>query len=73
MVGMGHIGFGTFWVWFGYGGAVAQAVVGGLLLTKQLASLAGWWPHRRETTSHWSRRAAAVRNVQILYLVLSRS
>lgn len=39
MVGIGHVGFGTFWVWFGYGGVLVHAVIGGFLIRKRAAEL----------------------------------
>jgi len=69
MVGIGHIGFGTFWVWFGYGGVLVQALVGGFLIQKraaevrQLASASG---------DEVALVAAARRlwNTQLVYLLL---
>jgi uncharacterized membrane protein len=40
MVGMGRIGFGTFWVLWGYGGVAAHGLIGGVFLRKRAAELA---------------------------------
>ncbi|HEY3133100.1 MAG TPA: DUF2269 family protein [Gemmatimonadaceae bacterium] len=69
MVGIGHVGFGTFWVWFGYGGVLVHGLLGGFLIRKrtselmQLASAAG---------DDVAVAAAARRlwNAQIIYLIL---
>ena len=39
MVGMGHVGFGTFWVWFGYGGVLVHGLLGGFLIRKRTAEV----------------------------------
>jgi uncharacterized membrane protein len=39
MVGMAHIGFGTFWVLWGYGGIVVHGVAGGVFLRRRTAEL----------------------------------
>jgi len=39
MVGMGHIGFGTFWVLLGYAGIALHGFIGGLFLRKHVAEL----------------------------------
>lgn len=70
LVGIGHIGFGTFWVWFGYGGVLVQFLVGGFLIQKrsrELKLLAG-----APSGDDVALVAAARRlwNTQIVYLVL---
>src|SRR5207237_4426370 len=70
MVGIGHVGFGTFWVWFGYGGVLVHGLIGGFLIRKraaevtQLASAAGG--------DDAALLAAARRlwNAQLVYLIL---
>jgi uncharacterized membrane protein len=39
MVGMARIGFGTFWVVWGYAGIVVHGVTGGVFLRKRIAEL----------------------------------
>jgi uncharacterized membrane protein len=39
MVGMAHIGFGTFWVVWGYAGILVHGVTGGVFLRKRIAEL----------------------------------
>jgi hypothetical protein len=39
MVWLGGIGYGTFWVWFGYAGVLVQAVVGGFFIRKRATEL----------------------------------
>jgi uncharacterized membrane protein len=70
MVGIGHIGFGTFWVWFGYGGVLVQALLGGFVMQKRAGEL-------RQLASAPSGDdvalvAAARRlwNIQLVYLTL---
>ena len=70
MVGMGHIGFGTFWVWFGYGGVVAQALVGGFLLTKRTGELRQLVTAPSGDDVALVAAARRLRNVQIVYLIL---
>ena len=70
MVGMAHIGFGTFWVWFGYGGVLVQALVGGFLMQKRTGEL------RQLVTAPSGDDVALVAaarrlwNIQIVYLIL---
>jgi uncharacterized membrane protein len=70
MVGIGHIGFGTFWVWFGYAGVLAQALYGGFVMQKRAGEL-------RQVASASSgddvalvAAARRLKNAQIIYLVL---
>jgi uncharacterized membrane protein len=70
MVGMGHIGFGTFWVWFGYGGVVVQALVGGFLLTKRTGELRQLVAAPSGDDVALVAAARRLRNVQIVYLIL---
>jgi uncharacterized membrane protein len=39
MVRLSHIGFGTFWVWWGYGGIAVHGFTGGIFLRKRVAAL----------------------------------
>jgi uncharacterized membrane protein len=39
MVGMAHIGFGTFWVVWGYAGILVHGVTGGVFLRKHITEL----------------------------------
>ena len=70
MVGIGHVGFGTFWVWFGYGGVVVHGLMGGFLIRKraaevtQLASAAGGDDDALLTA------ARRLWNTQLVYLIL---
>ena len=38
-VGMAHIGFGTFWVVWGYAGIIVHGITGGVFLRKRIAEL----------------------------------
>jgi hypothetical protein len=67
---MGHIGFGTFWVWFGYGGVVVQALVGGFLLTKRTGELRQLVAAPSGDDVALVAAARRLRNVQIVYLIL---
>ena len=70
MVRIGHVGFGTFWVWFGYGGVVVHGLMGGFLIRKraaevtQLASAAGGDDDALLTA------ARRLWNTQLVYLIL---
>ena len=70
MVGMGHIGFGTFWVWFGYGGVVVQGFVGGFLLEKRTRELAKLAAAPSGDDAAFVAAARRVRTIQIVYLTL---
>jgi uncharacterized membrane protein len=70
MVWLGHIGFGTFWVWFGYGGVLVQALVGGFLIRKrsiELLALAASPSGDDVALAAASRR---LRNAQLIYFLL---
>lgn len=70
LVGIGHIGFGTFWVWFGYGGVLVQFLVGGFLIQKrsrELKQVAAGPPGDDAALVAAARR---LWNTQIVYLVL---
>ena len=70
MVWLGHIGFNTFWVWFGYGGVLVQAVVGGFVIRKrsmELLALASTSSGDDAALAAASRR---LRNAQVIYLIL---
>jgi uncharacterized membrane protein len=70
MVGIGHIGYGTFWVLFGYGAILVQALLGGFVMQKRAAEV-------RQLASAPSGNDAALDaatrrlwNTQLLYIVL---
>lgn len=70
MVGIGHIGYGTFWVWFGYAGILVQVVVGGFLIRTragEVLQLASTQSGDDATLAAASRR---LRNTQVVYLIL---
>lgn len=70
MVWLGHIGFHTFWVWFGYGGVLVQAVLGGFVIRKraiELLTLASAPSGDDAALAAASRR---LRNAQVIYLIL---
>jgi uncharacterized membrane protein len=70
MVWLGHIGFGTFWVWFGYAGVLVQAVAGGFVIRKravELLALASAPTGDDVAIAAASRR---LRNAQVIYFIL---
>jgi uncharacterized membrane protein len=69
MVGIGHIGFGTLWVLFGYAAILVQAIVGGFMMQKRAAEVR----QLASTPGDDAALFAAARrlwNTQIVYLVL---
>jgi putative copper export protein len=70
MGGIGHLGYGTFWVLFGYGAILVQALLGGFVMQKRAAVV-------RQLASAPSGNDAALDaasrrlwNTQLLYIVL---
>ena len=70
MVGIGHIGFGTFWVWFGYAAVVVQAVLGGFIIRKQTMELAKLAASPSGDDVALVAAARKLWNIQLVYLVL---
>ena len=70
LVGIGHIGFGTFWVWFGYGGVLVQFVVGGFLIQKRSGELMQLAAVPSGDDAAMVAAARRLWNTQIVYLVL---
>ncbi len=70
LVGIGHIGFGTFWVWFGYGGVLAQFVVGGFLIQKRAGELKQLAATPSGDDVALVAAARRLWNTQIVYLIL---
>ena len=69
LVGIGHIGFGTFWVWFGYGGVLVHGIIGGFLIRKRAAEL----QQLASTPGDDAALVTAARrlwNTQLVYLTL---
>ncbi|PYO45511.1 MAG: hypothetical protein DMD72_15165, partial [Gemmatimonadetes bacterium] len=62
-------GFGTFWVWFGYGGVLVHGIIGGLLIRKRAAEL----QQLASTPGDDAALVTAARrlwNTQLVYLTL---
>ena len=70
LVGIGHIGFGTFWVWFGYGGVLVQVLVGGFLIQKRSGELMQLAAVPSGDDAAMVAAARRLWNTQIVYLVL---
>jgi len=70
MVGIGHIGFGTFWVWFGYSAILVQAVVGGVVMQKRVAEVRQLADAPSGDDAALVAAARRLWNVQIVYLIL---
>ena len=70
LVGIGHIGFGAFWVWFGYGGVLAQFVVGGFLIQKRAGELKQLAAAPSGDDVALVAAARRLWNTQIVYLIL---
>jgi uncharacterized membrane protein len=69
MVGIGHVGFRTFWVWFGYGGVLVHGFIGGFLIRKRAAELL----QLASASGNDVALVAAARrlwNTQLVYLIL---
>lgn len=70
LVGIGHIGFGTFWVWFGYGGVLVHGVIGGFLIQKRAAELLQLASAPGGDDAAIVTAARRLWNTQLVYLIL---
>lgn len=70
MVWLGNIGFNTFWVWFGYGGVVVQAVFGGLVIRKRAIHLLALTSGPLAEEAALAVAFRRLRNAQLIYLIL---
>jgi len=70
LVGIGHIGFGTFWVWFGYGGVLVHGIVGGFLMSKRAAEVLQLASAPSGDDVALIAAARRLWNTQLVYLVL---
>lgn len=70
LVGIGHIGFGTFWVWFGYGGVLVQFLLGGFIIQKQSGELKQLAAAPSGDDVALVAAARRLWNTQIVYLIL---
>lgn len=70
MVWLGHIGFHTFWVWFGYGGVLVQAVVGGFIIRKRAIELLTLASTPSGDDAALDAASSRLRNAQVIYLIL---
>jgi uncharacterized membrane protein len=70
MVWLGHIGFHTFWVWFGYGGVLVQAVVGGFIIRKRAIELLALTSAPSGDDAALTAASRRLRNAQVIYLIL---
>ena len=70
MVGIGHVGFATFWVWFGYGGALVHGLIGGFLIRKRAAEVMALASASGGDDTGLNAAARRLWNTQLMYLVL---
>ena len=70
MVGMGHIGFGTFWVWFGYAGVLVHAILGGFILRRRAEAVLRLASGGAGDDVAMVAAARRLWNTQLVYLVL---
>jgi uncharacterized membrane protein (DUF4010 family) len=70
MVWLGRIGFGTFWVWFGYAGVLVQVVVGGFLVRRRAVELMTLLSAQSGDDAAVAGAARRLRNIQMTYLIL---
>jgi hypothetical protein len=70
LVGIGHIGFGTFWVWFGYGGVLVQFILGGFVIQKRAGELKRLAAAPAGDDVALVAAARRLWNTQIVYLIL---
>ena len=70
MVWLGRIGYGTFWVWFGYAGVLVQVVIGGFLVRKRAMELMTLISAPSGDDVAVADAARRLRNIQMTYLIL---
>ena len=70
LVGIGHIGFVTFWVWFGYGGVLVHFVLGGFMIQRRSGELKQLAAAPSGDDVALIAAARRLRNTQIVYLIL---
>ncbi len=70
MVWLGHIGFHTFWVWFGYAGVLVQAVVGGFVIRKRSMELLALASAPSGDDAALAAASRRLKNAQVIYLIL---
>ena len=70
MVWLGHIGFHTFWVWFGYAGVLVQAVMGGFVIRKRAMELLALASVPSGDDVAFAAASRRLRNAQVIYLIL---
>jgi hypothetical protein len=70
MVWLGGIGYGTFWVWFGYAGVFVQAVVGGFFIRKRATELLALTTGPSGDEAALTVAGRRLRNTQLIYLIL---
>lgn len=70
LVGIGHLGFGTFWVLFGYAAVVVQAVFGGFLIRKSAMEVLRLAAAPSGDDAALAAASRRLRNTQVTYLIL---
>lgn len=70
MVGLGRIGFGSFWVLWGYGGIAVHGFAGGVFLRKRVASLSQIAAATPGDDVALINAARALWTTQLVYLLL---
>jgi uncharacterized membrane protein len=70
MIWLGNIGYGTFWVWFGYGGVLVQGLLGGFVLRKRTTELLALASGPSGDDAALASASRRLRNAQLLYFIL---
>jgi uncharacterized membrane protein len=70
MVGMAHIGFGTFWVVLGYAGIVLHGFIGGVFIRKRTMELAQLASSEGTNDQAIAEAGGRLWTVQLIYLAI---
>ena len=70
MVGIAHLGFGTFWVWFGYGGVLVHGLLGGFLIRKRASAVMQLASATGGDDAELAAAARRLWTMQVVYLIL---
>lgn len=70
MVGIGHVGFGTFWVLFGYGAVLVQALLGGFVMQKRAGEVLKLLSGPAGDDAALMAASRRLWNTQLVYIIL---
>ena len=73
MVGIGRVGFATFWVLWGYTGITAHFIIGAVFIRKRTMELASLAASDGADDRSLSEAAGKLWNVQLIYLAIMAS